>query len=181
MSLQIRKGSSASQPCSTSCIVSCHATSSTSCHSVDSSEVTTAMFRTLAIPVFQLCTVCLLLNCHFCLLHGLALLLILRSHFWYRQTIQNGTVKVLSFVLLLSCACGTKMGPPGGSIFGTVFRFIFEVFCIKVAEAQCFGSMKLCGLWRPERQTREALLSEAGFEKVFRTQNWVRRSKLFCR
>ena len=29
--------------------------------------------------------------------------------------------------------------------------------------------------------TREALLSEAGFEKVFRTQNWVRRSKLFCR
>ena len=29
--------------------------------------------------------------------------------------------------------------------------------------------------------TREALLSEAGFENVFRTQNWVRRSKLFCR
>ena len=28
--------------------------------------------------------------------------------------------------------------------------------------------------------TREALLSEVGFEKVFRTQNWVRRSKLFC-
>ena len=31
------------------------------------------------------------------------------------------------------------------------------------------------------RVTREALLSEAGFEKVFRTQNWVCRSKLFCR
>ena len=31
------------------------------------------------------------------------------------------------------------------------------------------------------RATREALLSEAGFEKLFRTQNWVRRSKLFCR
>ena len=29
--------------------------------------------------------------------------------------------------------------------------------------------------------TREVLLSEAGFEKVFRTQNWVRRRKLFCR
>ena len=29
--------------------------------------------------------------------------------------------------------------------------------------------------------TREALLSEAGFEKLFRTENWVRRSKLFCR
>ena len=31
------------------------------------------------------------------------------------------------------------------------------------------------------RTSREALLSEAGFEKVFRTQNWVRRRKLFCR
>ena len=31
------------------------------------------------------------------------------------------------------------------------------------------------------RATREALLSEAGFEKVFRTQNWVRWRKLFCR
>ena len=31
------------------------------------------------------------------------------------------------------------------------------------------------------KATREAFLSEAGFEKVFRTQNWVRRSKLFCR
>ena len=29
--------------------------------------------------------------------------------------------------------------------------------------------------------TREALLSEAGFENVFRTQNWARRRKLFCR
>ena len=29
--------------------------------------------------------------------------------------------------------------------------------------------------------SRAGLLSEAGFEKVFRTQNWVRRSKLFCR
>ena len=30
------------------------------------------------------------------------------------------------------------------------------------------------------RYTREALLSEAGFENVFRTQNWARRRKLFC-
>ena len=57
----------------------------------------------------------------------------------------------------------------------------FEVCCIKVAEAQRLVSMKLCGLWRPEGATREALLSEAGFEKVFRTQNWVRRRKVFCR
>ena len=33
----------------------------------------------------------------------------------------------------------------------------------------------------PPWRTREALLSEAGFENVFRTQNWARRRKLFCR
>ena len=38
------------------------------------------------------------------------------------------------------------MGPPGSPIFGTVFRFIFlKFFCIRVAEAQCLVSMKLCG------------------------------------
>ena len=73
------------------------------------------------------------------------------------------------------------MGPPGGPIFGTVFRFIFEVFCIKVAEAQRFGFNEALWLMATGRATREALLSEADFEKVFRTQNWVRRSKLFCR
>jgi len=35
------------------------------------------------------------------------------------------------FCSFLSCACGPS--------FGTVFRFIFEVFCIRVAEAQSFG------------------------------------------
>ena len=39
-----------------------------------------------------------------------------------------------------------KMGPPGGPIFGTVFEFIFEVCCIKVAEAQRFGFNE--ALWR---------------------------------
>ena len=127
------------------------------------------------------------------------------------------------------------MGPPGGPIFGTVFRFIFwsflyqgcrsatfwfqwpyvkvlffcsftklcmrsqkwdrqavpflgpclgsffEVFCIKVAEAQRFGFNEALWLMATGRATREALLSEAGFEKAFRTQNWVRRGKLFCR
>ena len=74
-----------------------------------------------------------------------------------------------------------KMGPPGGPIFGTVFRFIFRslLYSIKVAEAQRFGFNE--ALWRMAagRATREVLLSEAGFEKVFRTQNWVRRRKLF--
>ena len=66
-----------------------------------------------------------------------------------------------------------KRGPPGGPIFGTVFRFIFEVFCIRVAEAQSFGFNETLWLMATGRATREALLSEAGFEKVFRTQNWV--------
>ena len=52
---------------------------------------------------------------------------------------KNGTVKCFSSVLLLSCACGPKNGTARRSHFGTVFRFIFEVFCIKVAEAQRFG------------------------------------------
>ena len=52
---------------------------------------------------------------------------------------------------------------------------------IKVAEAQRFGFNEALWLMATGRATREALLSEAGFEKVFRTQNWVRRSKLFCR
>ena len=57
-----------------------------------------------------------------------------------------------------------------------------KVFCIRVAEAQCFGvNIETLWLMATGKATREALLSEAGFEKVFRTQNWVRRSKLFCR
>ena len=45
----------------------------------------------------------------------------------------------------------------------------------------CFGFLVTLWLMATGRATREALLSEAGFEKVFRTQNWVRRSKQFCR
>ena len=39
---------------------------------------------------------------------------------------------------------------------------------------QCFGFLVTLWLMATGRATREALLSEAGFEKVFRTQNWVR-------
>ena len=60
----------------------------------------------------------------FCLLHGSAFAVdfaILRSHFWYRQTVPKmGPWKCFSFVLLVSCACGPKNG--------TVFRFIFWSF-----------------------------------------------------
>ena len=91
-------------------------------------------------------------------------------------------MKVFFFVLLLSFVCGP--------IFGTVLKFFFEFFCIRVAETQCFGLNAALWLMATRRVTREPLLSEvgfekvfreAGFEKVFRTQNWVRRSKLFCR
>ena len=40
---------------------------------------------------------------------------------------------------------------------------------------------KMCVSKVLTRVTRKALLSEANFEKVFRAQNWARRSKLFCR
>ena len=58
---------------------------------------------------------------------------------------------------------------------------------------QRFGFKEALWLMATGRATREALLSEAGFEKVFRTlseagfekvfrtQNWVRWRKLFCR
>ena len=39
---------------------------------------------------------------------------------------------------------------------------------------------KLCGLWRPERQLGRPFWAKPVWEG-FRTQNWVRRSKLFCR
>ena len=43
---------------------------------------------------------------------------ILRSHFWYRQTVPKmGPWKCFSFVLLLSCACGPKNGTARRSHF----------------------------------------------------------------
>ena len=61
------------------------------------------------------------------------------------------------------------MGPPGGPIFGCSGSFC-DVFCIKVAEAQRFGFNEALWLMATGRATREALLSEAGFEKLFRTR-----------
>ena len=89
---------------------------------------------------------------------------------------KNGTVKVLFFCSFTKLRMRSqKMGPP--ACLGS----FFEVFCIRVAEAQSFGFNEALWLMATGRATREALLSEAGFEKVFRTQNWVCRSKLFCR
>ena len=74
------------------------------------------------------------------------------------------------------------MGPPGSPIFGTVFRFIFvKFFALGFKKRNVLVSTETLWLMATGKATREALSSEAGFEKVFRTQNWVRRSKLFCR
>ena len=64
-----------------------------------------------------------------------------------------------------------KMEPPGGSFLRPCLSSFFEVFRIRVAEAQSFGFNETLWLMATGRATREALLSEAGFEKVFRTQN----------
>ena len=64
-----------------------------------------------------------------------------------------------------------KMVPPGGPIFGTVFQkwyrqavpflgpclgSFFDVFCIRVAEAQSFGFNEILWLMATGRATREA-------------------------
>ena len=49
---------------------------------------------------------------------------------------------------------------------GPCLGSFFKVFCIRVAEAQCFGFNEALWLMAAGRATREALLSEAGFEKV---------------
>ena len=67
-------------------------------------------------------------------------------------------------------------------VFETVFRFIFVKFLASgFKKRNVLVSTETLWLMATGKATREALLSEAGFEKVFRTQNWVRRSKLFCR
>ena len=67
---------------------------------------------------------------------------------------------MLFFVLLLSCAVHAvpKMGPPGGPIFGTVFRFIFvKFFCIRVEEARnVLVSTETVWLMATGKATREA-------------------------
>ena len=95
---------------------------------------------------------------------------------------KNGTVKVLFFYsFTLLCMRSQKWDRQAVPFLGPCLGSFFEVFCIKVAEAERFGFNEALWLMATGRATREALLSEAGFEKLFRTQNWVRRSKLFCR
>ena len=95
---------------------------------------------------------------------------------------KNETVKVLFFCFFTKrCMRSQKWDRQAVPFLGPCFGSFFEVCCIKVAEAQRFGFNEALWLMAAGRATREALLSEASFEKVFRTQNWVRRRKLFCR
>jgi len=121
----------------------------------------------------------------FFVLHGSAFALdfaILRSHFLVPPDgSKNATVKVLFFCSFTKlCMRSQKWDRQAVPFLGRLSSF-FEVFCIRAAEAQCFGFNETLWLMATGRVTREALLSEAGFEKVFRAQNWLRRSKLFCR
>ena len=88
---------------------------------------------------------------------------------------KNGTVKVLFFCSSTKlCMWSQKWDRQAVPFLGPCLGSFFKVFCIRVAEAQCFGFNETLWLMATGRATREALLSEAGFEKVFRTQNWVR-------
>ena len=58
------------------------------------------------------------------------------------------------------------LGPCLGSFFGSS----------RLQKRNRFGFNEALWLMAAGRATREALLSEAGFENVFRTQNWARRS-----
>ena len=66
------------------------------------------------------------------------------------------------------------MGPPGGPIFGTVFRFIFEVCCIKVAEAQRFGFNEALWLMPAGRATvlNSHFVWRLGFEVLYHCYWW---------
>ena len=87
---------------------------------------------------------------------------------------KNGTVKVLFFCSFTKqCMRSQKWDRQAVPFLGPCLGSFFEVFCIKVAEAQRFGCNEALWLMAAGRATREALLSEAGFENVFRTQNSV--------
>ena len=95
---------------------------------------------------------------------------------------KNGTVKMIFFCsfskLRLRFQKWDRQAVP---FLGPCLGSFFEVFCIRVEKRNVLVSSETLWLMATGRATREALLSEAGFEHVFREQNWVRRSMLFCR
>ena len=87
-----------------------------------------------------------------------------------------GTVKVLFFCSFTKlCMWSQKWDRQAVPFLGPCLGSFFKVFFVSgLQKAQCFGFNETLWLVATGRATREALWSEAGFEKVFRTQNWVR-------
>ena len=95
---------------------------------------------------------------------------------------KNGTVKVLFFCSFTKlCMRSQKWDRQAVPFLGPCLSSFFAGFLYQGCRSATFGFNEALWLMATGRATREALLSEAGFEKLFRTQNWVRRSKLFCR
>ena len=85
---------------------------------------------------------------------------------------KNGTVKVLFFCSFTKlCMRSQKWDRQAVSFLGPCLGSFVDFFCIKVAEGQRVGFNEALWLMATGRATREALLSEAGFVKAFRTQN----------
>ena len=91
------------------------------------------------------------LCCWFC---DFAVSFLVRSHFWYRQTVPKMRPwKCFSFVFLLSGACGPKNGTAWRSHFWDRVQVHFLKFVVsRLQKRNVLVSMKLCGLCRPEGQ-----------------------------
>ena len=89
---------------------------------------------------------------------------------------KNGTVKVLFFCSFTKlCMWSQKWDRQAVPFLGPCWVHFLKFFLVSgLQKAQCFGFNETLWLMATGRATREALWSEAGFEKVFRTQNWVR-------
>ena len=110
--------------------------------------------RASSVPTLYAC--CLTKrSCHFCSLHGSAFAVdfaILRSDFWYRQTVPKWD-RENAFLCSFTKQCMRfQNGTAGGPILGPCLRSFFEVFCIKVAEAQRFGFNEALWLMAAGRQ-----------------------------
>ena len=63
------------------------------------------------------------------------------------------------------CMWSQKWDRQAVKFLGPCLGSFFEVFCIRVAETQCFGFNEALWLMATGRATREALLSEAGLRR----------------
>ena len=77
---------------------------------------------------------------------------------------KNGTVKVLFFCSSTKlCMWSQKWDRQAVPFLGPCLGSFFKVFCIRVAEAQCFGFNETLWLMATGRATREALFERSRF------------------